>query len=82
MILLVSVVWPASAQTQIDPPDFTISEIENTLESVKSNDNLTEDQMTQIQGLLETAKTALANATKNKEAESLFRAEFESFGLQ
>ena len=69
---------PAAAQTPIERPDFTISEIENSLESMVSNDNLTEDQKSQIQGFLDTAKTALANATKHKEAEAIFRTEFEN----
>lgn len=66
------------AQDDIERPNFTISEIENTLETIQSDDNLTEDQKNQIKGFLETAKVALANATKNKEAEALFRAEFEN----
>ena len=68
----------AAAQDDIERPNFTISEIENTLETIQSDDNLTEDQKNQIKGFLETAKVALANATKNKEAEALFRAEFEN----
>ena len=68
----------AAAQDDIERPNFTTSEIENTLETIQSDDNLTEDQKNQIKGFLETAKVALANATKNKEAEALFRAEFEN----
>ena len=78
VIFTLCVVSPAAAQTLPERPDFMISEIEDTLESMQGNDNLTEDQKNQIQGFLETAKTALANATKNKEAEALFRAEFEN----
>ena len=74
-IFVIFIASSALAQDNIERPDFTIKSMEKTLEALSDRDDLTEDQQTQIRGFLETASTALANASENKEAETLYRTE-------
>ncbi len=77
-LFVVFAALPAFAQNEIERPDFSITSIEKTLQSLSSNDRLTDDQKKQIQGFLETASAALAAATKDKESGALFQAELEN----
>ena len=78
MFLVLCLIIPAGAQTRNGSPDFTITSIEDSLQSIEANDDLIEDQKKQIRTLLETARLALSDATKNKEIEALYRAELEN----
>jgi len=78
IIFIVSAAMVSTAQTAIERPDFTVSSLAKTLESLEANDDLTEDQKKQSHGFLETAIAALENATKNKESEALFSAELDN----
>ena len=78
VFLALCLIIPAGAQTRNESPDFTITSIEESLESIEANGDLTEDQKKQSRALLEKASLALSDATKNKETEALYRAELEN----